>query len=165
MRDSSGFSLVEVMIAALILVVGAGAAFSLIDSANRSVSFNSARVGATNLGRELAEYARTTDYDLLQPAQIVTALRKHTSIAGTISGGVWTIQRRGVTYTVTTKSAPTTSPRTVSGPFHPRTPARRPPPSPARRPSSTRTITGASRTRSAGTPAAVPAARRKPRSS
>ena len=103
MRDSSGFSLVEVMIAALILVVGAGAAFSLIDSANRSVSFNSARVGATNLGRELAEYARTTDYDLLQPAQIVTALRKHTTIAGTISGGVWTIQRRGVTYTVTTE--------------------------------------------------------------
>ena len=101
MRDSSGFSLVEVMIAALILIVGAGAAFSLIDSANRSVSFNSARVGATNLGRELAEYARTTDYDLLQPAQIVTALRKHPTITGTISGGVWTIQRRNVTYTVT----------------------------------------------------------------
>ena len=38
LRDSSGFSLVEVLIAALILVVGAGAAFSLIDSANRSVT-------------------------------------------------------------------------------------------------------------------------------
>jgi prepilin-type N-terminal cleavage/methylation domain-containing protein len=101
-RDCSGFSLVEVMIAALILVVGAGAAFSLIDSANRSVSFNSARVGATNLGRELAEYARTTDYDLLQPSQIVTALRKHTRIAGTLSGSDWTIERRGVTYTVST---------------------------------------------------------------
>jgi prepilin-type N-terminal cleavage/methylation domain-containing protein len=100
LRDSSGFSLVEVMIAALILVVGAGAAFSLIDSANRSVSFNSARVGATNLGRELAEYARTTDYDLLQPTQVVNALRKHTRIAGTLSGSQWTIERRGVTYTV-----------------------------------------------------------------
>ncbi len=100
LRDSSGFSLVEVMIAALILVVGAGAAFSLIDSANRSVSSNSARVGATNLGRELSEYARTTDYDLLQPSQLVTALRKHSSIAGTLSGSTWTIVRRNVTYTI-----------------------------------------------------------------
>ena len=56
--DSSVFPLVEVMIAALILIVGAGAAFTLIDSANRAVSSNSARVGATNLARELTEYAR-----------------------------------------------------------------------------------------------------------
>jgi prepilin-type N-terminal cleavage/methylation domain-containing protein len=102
LRDSSGFSLVEVMIAALILVVGAGAAFSLIDSANRSVTSNAARVGATNLGRELAEYARTTDYDLLQPSQVVSALRQHPRIQGTLSGGDWTIERRGVTYTIST---------------------------------------------------------------
>jgi prepilin-type N-terminal cleavage/methylation domain-containing protein len=103
LRDSSGFSLIEVMIAALILLVGAGAAFSLIDSANRSVTSNGARVGGTNLGRELAEYARTTDYDLLQPSQVVPALRKHPSIAGTLSGSTWTIERRGVTYTVATE--------------------------------------------------------------
>ena len=100
LRDSSGFSLVEVLVAALILIVGAGAAFSLIDSANRSVSFNSARVASTNLGRELAEYARTTDYDLLQPSQLVAALRKHSSIKGTLTGSTWTIERRGVTYTI-----------------------------------------------------------------
>jgi type II secretory pathway pseudopilin PulG len=100
LRDSAGFSLVEVMIAALILIVGAGAAFSLIDGANRAVTSNSARVGATNLGRELTEYARTTDYDLLQPGQLVAALRNHSSITGTLSGSAWTIERRGVTYTV-----------------------------------------------------------------
>jgi prepilin-type N-terminal cleavage/methylation domain-containing protein len=102
LRDSSGFSLVEVLVAALILVIGAGAAFSLIDSANRSVTSNSARVGATNLGRELSEYARNTDYDLLQPGQVVTALRKHPRIAGTLSGGTWTLERRNVTYTIST---------------------------------------------------------------
>jgi prepilin-type N-terminal cleavage/methylation domain-containing protein len=100
LRDSSGFSLVEVMVAALILLIGAGAAFSLIQSANRSVTSNSARVGATNLAREITEYARGTDYDLLQPSQLVTALRKHSAIGGTLSGGVWKIQRRNVTYTV-----------------------------------------------------------------
>lgn len=102
LRDPSGFSLVEVLMAALILLVGAGAAFSLIDSANRSVTFNSARVGATNLARELTEFARTTDYDLLQDGQAVSALRQHASIAGTLSGSAWTIERRGVTYTVDT---------------------------------------------------------------
>jgi type II secretory pathway pseudopilin PulG len=100
--DSTGFSLVEVMIAALILLIGAGAAFSLIDGANRSVTANAARVGGTNLGRELAEYARTTDYDLLQPGQVVAAMRKHASIAGKLSGGTWTMERRGVTYTIDT---------------------------------------------------------------
>jgi hypothetical protein len=88
------------MIAAMIVVVGAGAAFSLIDSANRAVSSNSARIGATNLSRELSEYARGTDYDLLQPAQVVAALRKHPTIEGTINGGKWEIQRRGVTYSI-----------------------------------------------------------------
>jgi prepilin-type N-terminal cleavage/methylation domain-containing protein len=100
LRDSSGFSLIEVLAAMLILAIGAGAAFSLIDSANRSVSSNSARIGATNLTRELAEYARATDYDLLQPSQIVPALRKHAAVQGTLSGGAWTIERRGVTYEI-----------------------------------------------------------------
>ena len=102
LRDSAGFTLVEVMVAALILIVGAGAAFSLIDSANRAVTSNAARSGGTNLCRELTECARTTDYDLLQPTQVVTALRKHSQIAGTLSGGVWTITRRNVVYTVST---------------------------------------------------------------
>jgi len=100
LRDSSGFSLIEVMIAALIVVIGAGAAFSLIDSANRAVSSNSARIGATNLSRELAEYARGVDYDLLQPGQVVSALRQHSSIKGTLGGGAWKVERRGVTYTI-----------------------------------------------------------------
>lgn len=100
LRDSSGFSLVEVMVAMLILIMGAGAAFALIDNANRAVTSNGARVAGTNLGRELTEFARTTDYDLLQPTQIVTALRKHPTITGALAGSDWKIERRGVTYTV-----------------------------------------------------------------
>src|SRR5687768_10195177 len=91
------------MIAALILIVGAGAAFSLIDSANRNVSVNQARSGGTNLGRELTEFARTTDYDLLQPSQVVAALRKHARITGTMAGSDWTVERRNVDYAITTQ--------------------------------------------------------------
>jgi prepilin-type N-terminal cleavage/methylation domain-containing protein len=99
--DQSGFSLVEVLVAAVILVLGATAAFSLIDSANRSISANSARSGGTNLARELTEYARATDYDLLQDDQVVAALRARPTVQGTLSGGTWTIERRNVAYTVT----------------------------------------------------------------
>jgi prepilin-type N-terminal cleavage/methylation domain-containing protein len=100
LRNSGGFTLIEVIMASLIVLIGAGAAFSMIESANRAVTSNAARVAATNLARELTEYARTTDYDLLQPNQIVPALRRHTSIAGTLTGSAWQIERRNVTYTV-----------------------------------------------------------------
>jgi prepilin-type N-terminal cleavage/methylation domain-containing protein len=100
LRAQSGFTLIEVLAAMLILALGAGAAFTLIDAANRSVTSNNARTAGTNLQRELAEYARGTDYDLLQTGQIVPALRKHGAVQGTLSGGTWTIERRGVTYTV-----------------------------------------------------------------
>jgi type II secretory pathway pseudopilin PulG len=98
LRDSSGFSLVEVLVAATILVSGALVAFSLIDGANKSISLNSARIGGTNLARELIEDARGTDYDKLQPGLVVPALQAR---AGG-SGSPWTLQRRGVTYTIET---------------------------------------------------------------
>ena len=147
LRDSSGFSLVEVMIGALILLVGAGAAFSLIDNANRSASSNSARVGATNLGRELAEYARNTDYDLLQPSQIIDALRQRPRIAGTLSGSTWKIERRGVTYTISASVCTFDDPKDGLGATAPTTRARSPPPSPAHPRRSTPTTSAASPTR------------------
>lgn len=104
LRDQSGFSLVELMVAALILIIGASSAFALIDGANKSVTSNSARLGGSNLARELTEYARATDYDSLAPGQIVPALRARPTIAGSLSGGAWTVERRGVTYTITTKA-------------------------------------------------------------
>ena len=40
----------------------------MLDGANATLSNNSARIGASNLARELAEYARAGDYDKLTPA-------------------------------------------------------------------------------------------------
>jgi hypothetical protein len=87
--------------AALILAVGVMGAFTLLDTANKTISSNNGRTGATNLAREVAEYARGTDYDLLTPAQAETTLRARTRIAGTGTIGSWEVVRRGVTYQVT----------------------------------------------------------------
>lgn len=98
-RGAAGFTLVEVLAASLVLAVGLVAVFTMLDSAGRAASTNNARVGASNLAREITEYARGTDYDSLQPATIVSALRAHSRITGVSD---WKIERRGVTYTVQT---------------------------------------------------------------
>ena len=99
--DQSGFTLIEVLVAAVVLIVGASAAFKLVDGANATSTINGSRTTAVNLTRELTEFARGADYDQLQGTSLVPALRRNPSVAGTMSGSAWTIQRRGITFTVT----------------------------------------------------------------
>jgi type II secretory pathway pseudopilin PulG len=96
----AGFTIVEVMVAAMVLALGVLGAFTLLDTANRTISTNNGRTGATNLAREISEYARGTDYDLLTPGQAETTLRSRTRITGTGATGSWKVVRRGVTYSV-----------------------------------------------------------------
>jgi prepilin-type N-terminal cleavage/methylation domain-containing protein len=97
----AGFTLIEVMMASLVLAVGVLGSFTLLDTANKTISSNNGRTGATNLAREVTEYARGTDYDLLTPAQVETTLRARARIAGTGAAGSWKVVRRGVTYAIT----------------------------------------------------------------
>ena len=96
--DQSGFTLVEVLVATLVLMLGVMVTFSLIEAATKANGANTARTAATNLARELIEYSRATDYDDLTPARMETALRQRATLAG--SGSAWTLERRGVVYTV-----------------------------------------------------------------
>ncbi|HEX8857087.1 MAG TPA: prepilin-type N-terminal cleavage/methylation domain-containing protein [Thermoleophilaceae bacterium] len=99
--DERGFTLVELMAAIIVLLAGVLGAVALIDGANAGTTTASDRVGAVNLARELTEGARAADYNKLDPANIVDELRNQPQLAGSYSGS-WTLNRRGVTYTVTT---------------------------------------------------------------
>ena len=57
LSDERGYTLVELLVAAFVLVVGMAGAFALLNGANRTTT-NNARMGGTNLARELLEDAR-----------------------------------------------------------------------------------------------------------
>ena len=106
LRDHRGFTLVEVMVGMTILMIGVLGTVALIDGANAATSSTKAREGATNLARDAIELARTVPYEDLTTGEIGPALRAKPGLGdsdGDPANG-WTIQRRGITYTVTAES-------------------------------------------------------------
>jgi type II secretory pathway pseudopilin PulG len=93
-----GYTLVELMVAATVLILGSLGAFSLLNGANRTTVSNNARMGATNLAREILETARSLDYDRLTDGQMDPALQAKVGI----DGAPWKVKRRGIEYTVET---------------------------------------------------------------
>ena len=98
-RRDDGNTLVELMVASMVLVLGVLGAFALLDGANRTTVSNNGRIGATNLGRELLENARGVDYDSLTPTGMLPTLRA--KMGDTATTLPWTVSRRGIEYTVT----------------------------------------------------------------
>jgi prepilin-type N-terminal cleavage/methylation domain-containing protein len=100
MRKEHGFTLIEVLAASLILVVGIMGTISLVDGANVTSASIKAREGGTNLQRELVEIARTVPYDELTPSGAAAEIRDRGLDDSTVGGSGWTVKRRGVTYTL-----------------------------------------------------------------
>ncbi len=97
MTRADGFTLIEVMIAASILMVGLLGTFAMLDGAQSTTRANATRTMTLNLAREISEQARSIEYVDLTPSQLVTELRKKPNLAGTIeANGLWTLTRRGV---------------------------------------------------------------------
>jgi prepilin-type N-terminal cleavage/methylation domain-containing protein len=102
LRDPSGFTLVEVMVAILLLSIGVLATVSLADNANRSTNTTKAREGATNVARDVLEGVHAIPWSSLTQA---LAPGKVQAISGLgdadASKAGWQIIRRNTTYNVT----------------------------------------------------------------
>lgn len=109
-RGQSGFTIVEVMVAAVVLMIGVLGTYVMIDGANRTTSDNNARTYAAGLGREILEQARVIDYESVAASStpatgLVAKLREKASLTGTVdASGNWLIVRRGVQFTVTAQT-------------------------------------------------------------
>ena len=102
LHDERGFTLIEVLVTILILVIGIGAAISLIDGAAARTLANKEREAGNALTREVIEGARSVPYRQLTPTTTVSTLQALPGLADTDpSAPGWTVERRNQTYTIT----------------------------------------------------------------
>jgi|GEM_PF-1246959 len=97
---AGGFTLIEVLIASLVLVVGVAAFFNSLNISVHTEASSRAREGATSLAREILEDARTIPYAQMAPSSIVRELQALPGLTSTSPAPTWTIARRGFTFTV-----------------------------------------------------------------
>jgi type II secretory pathway pseudopilin PulG len=99
--QDDGFTLFEVLMAAVILVIGLLSLLGVVSVASKASYATRAREGATNLAREIAEDARTIPYAQISPSSIVGELQAMNGLSDVSAETGWQITRSGVTYTVT----------------------------------------------------------------
>lgn len=100
--DERGMTLVEVMVAMVILVVGALGVISMLDTGNAVTRENLARDAATGLAREQLERAREMAYaSLAYPNTVAGALATVLDETDAPIAATFVTRRRGVSYTTT----------------------------------------------------------------
>ena len=119
LTGADGFTIIEVLVAIILLVVGILGALIMINTANGTTLANQARTGGVNLAREVAEGSRavgeTVPYSKLstgctapsspanpcsQASLIVAALQAQPGLASGGGPGTWTVEREGIDYSI-----------------------------------------------------------------
>ena len=96
----AGFTIIEVLVAATLLLVGMLGVVTMVNGANSAVSSAREREAATNLAREIAEQARSIPYSQVDAATLSPRLQAMDGLASTTTAPTWTIPRRGTTFRV-----------------------------------------------------------------
>lgn len=96
-----GFTIIEVMVAIVILLVGVLAMTQFITTGLVSTQRTTAREQGTNLARDLLERSRQVPYASTRLDLAPEALRSALPDAGALSGSSFTVRRRNVNYAVT----------------------------------------------------------------
>lgn len=108
-RQERGFTIIESLVAAVILVVGLLGLVTLLDTANATTAANQARQGATNIARQIVEdahsipYAQVAPYDSGTRSGLIVVLEQMVPGAQSLpgSGSPLTVTRERTSYQVT----------------------------------------------------------------
>lgn len=100
-RRDEGFTIVEVLVAVFILLVGVLGTVALVENGLSSTNRTSAREAATNIARDVAERSRQIAYTSMTATSAPAMLQAATPDAGALSGSSFTVTRRNTVYTVT----------------------------------------------------------------
>lgn len=100
-RAEDGFTIVESLVAIVILVVGLFGVMQLLVAAHNQTTASRAREGGVNLERELVEAARNVPFTQLSQSTIVPTIQGMPGFTGSsINAAGWQVTRRGITYTM-----------------------------------------------------------------
>lgn len=107
LKQETGLTLIEVLIASIVLAVGIGGTFGLLNTSVKTSAQTHDREGAVSLARQIAEDARTIPFDQLTPKTVEEKLQAMTGLENATPSEAWHIVRgksstqAGATYTVT----------------------------------------------------------------
>ena len=117
LSSEAGFTIVETLAAALVLVVALLGTFVLVSVSTGTTLKNRAREGGLALARELLESARSLPYSDLTAAELEPKLKAQPGLADTQAGtSTYTIKRRGTLFTVEATVCSYDDPADQSGP-------------------------------------------------
>ena len=104
--DERGITIIEVVVAAFVLVVGILGVLALLDTANATTATNLAREQANTLARDVVERAHELPYSNLVTSSAPEQFRQALSDgpANAAADGSWTMSRRGTTYAVSIRT-------------------------------------------------------------
>lgn len=107
LSEDSGFTLIEVLVASVVLIIGVLGTFMLVTMSSAGANRARVREGATNLAREVLEDAHDIQYSQIGQAKLTPYFNGLSGLVGNValpaSNSIQaTVARRGVTYTVTT---------------------------------------------------------------
>ena len=104
-RSQAGFTIVETLVACVVLLAGLMAVATLIDTSNSTTTVTRARVTATNIAREVVEAARGVSYDQVSDSTILAEIQASDgALADAQAGMPYTLERRGVVFTITAET-------------------------------------------------------------
>jgi type IV pilus assembly protein PilV len=99
-RSEHGFTLIEVLVAIVILLVGVLGVVAMVDTSNAVSARTKAREGANNVARSTVEVARAVPYRNLTAVELVDALASRPGLSDALPGAGHTISSRGFLYDV-----------------------------------------------------------------
>ncbi len=98
---ADGFTVVEVVVASALLVIGVLAAALLLDVANTETAGAKARTAGNNVARRVVEVARTVSLSAVDQASGPALVQSRApDLADEDPAPGWTVRRGGVTYTI-----------------------------------------------------------------
>src|SRR3954465_12951607 len=98
--DENGFTLVEILVAITILLVGVLGVTTMISVSDKTAVINNSRQGATAVVRRALETSRALSFRSIKSATLASSIQAQSPDLATTTAGAWKVNRDGYVYTL-----------------------------------------------------------------